>query len=118
MSLGVVGRADASFAGRAWVRRFPHGDVELLYRSSGAPSELEQLNAWLEDAGIENRVTRLAPPGYGRQAPSAERQASAESNAERSVRRAKQRVRWSAKAIGCAPSDSNSIRTREQARRS
>jgi hypothetical protein len=104
MTLGTAGPEDQDFTGRAWVRKFPHGDVELLYRSGRSPGELERLNEWLHDAGIENRVTRLSPPGFGAlqgESSSHDDRQSAETNAERAARRAKQRVRWSVKAIGC-----------------
>ena len=97
--LGIVGSDEAPFTGRAWVRTFPHGEVELLYRSGKAPGELERMNEWLSDAGIENRVKRLSPPGFG--TPAVDRFETPESNAERVLRRAKQRLRWSVKAIGC-----------------
>ena len=100
MSLQVIGDHAEPFSGRAWVRTFPHGEVEVLYRSGDAPSEVERLNNWLEDAGIDNRVRRLAPPGFGSAAPK-EKRDDAETNAERSLRRAKQAVRWAVKAVGC-----------------
>jgi hypothetical protein len=100
VSLGTVGPADEPFSGRVWLRKFPHGDVELLYKSGRSPSELEQLNTWLDDAGVGNRVTRLAPPGYAARTDKPV-QLSDETNAERAARRARQAVRWSVKAIGC-----------------
>lgn len=99
MSLGIVGNDEAPFTGRAWVRTFPHGEVEVLCRRGAGPGELESMNEWLRDAGIDNRIKRLSPPGYG--TPRAERDETPESSAERVMRRAKQKLRWSVKAIGC-----------------
>src|SRR4051812_29075907 len=79
VTLGVAGPEGEPFAGRVWLRKFPHGDVELLYRAGRSPGELERLNVWLEDAGIENRVTKLSPPGYARQL-AEDRPQDAESN--------------------------------------
>lgn len=103
--LGVVGSSEEPFSGRLVVRVFPHGDVEALYVTAPGPSECERLNAWLQDAGIDNRVTPKALAtghsyayGGGSSDPSSE--AEAEANTERVARRAKQRVRWCLKAVG------------------
>ena len=36
-----------------WVRVFPHGDCEAIYKSGFAPSEVERFNEWLADAGVD-----------------------------------------------------------------
>lgn len=101
-SLGVCGPSEDPFSGRAWVRTFPSGMVELLYRAGSGPSETEQFNAWMTDAGIDNRVARLGPPRFGGHGSVDQDtgEITKESNADRTARRAKQRVRWLVKALG------------------
>lgn len=101
-AVSVVGSMDHAFAGRVWMRRFPHGDYEALYKShSKAPGEVERINTWLATSGSDNRVTARAV--FGASVP---RQSSGldvhakESNHERVKRRAKQRLRWGVKCVG------------------
>lgn len=98
--LGLVGAADDPFSGRVTVRRFPHGAAEVVYTSARGPSELETLNAWFVDAGIDNKVLAGRVSGVGSRPGGESVGDSEESNAARSARRAKQRVRWSLKAVG------------------
>lgn len=101
-ALGLVGDADSPYAGRVVVRHF-NGTSEAVYISSRGPSECEQLNAWFVDAGIDNRVSPHRYPVKAAKPDQADADQAAEpteTNSERVARRAKQRIRWSAKAIG------------------
>jgi len=101
--VSVVGQADNPYSGRIWLREFPHGDYEVLYKSHGkGPSECERINAWLQDSGSDNRVS---PSSFGLSIRVAEVDSdrapeSPETTAERVARRAKQKVRWNLKCIG------------------
>lgn len=98
--LGLVGSSDAPFAGRVIVRKFA-SSAEAVYVASRGPSEVEQLNAWFVDAGIDNRIVpRCIARAPTDPAESDDQAEPKETNAERVARRAKQRIRWSAKAIG------------------
>lgn len=102
-TLGLVGEADAPYSGRIAVRLFPHGAAEACYVSSRGPNEAETLNAWFSDAGVDNRVTaRQLGGGWSdgaMRAPRRDGEAS-ETDQQRVARRARQRVRWSAKCVG------------------
>lgn len=102
-----AGDAEHPYSGRIWLRKFASGQVELLYKSHGqGPGEAEQINAWMADAGIENKLAPGALKrgfGCGDQAKPDSGQAEGlvgETNGERASRRAKQQVRWKTKALG------------------
>lgn len=98
--LGLVGDSCDPFAGRVVVRRFADGVAEAVYVSSRGPSETETLNAWFADCGDDTRIVPFRV-NLGRPATAEEKPAEpTETNQERVARRAKQRIRWSAKAIG------------------
>jgi len=100
-TLSPLGDPALPFAGRAWLRQFPHGEYEVVYKSgSNMPSEVERVNAWLEDAGSQNRVTWSSFPRPARVPQPGETPDIPETNKERSVRRARQKIRWLAKCIG------------------
>lgn len=102
-ALGLVGETDSPYAGRIALRLFPHGAAEAVYVSSRGPSEAETLNAWFHDAGIDNRVTaRDLGGGWSDQSVRGPRRDGElpETHQHRVARRARQRVRWSAKCIG------------------
>lgn len=100
----VVGDNTHSYSGRAWVRTFPHGDVEALYRSEcKSPSGLERFNTWLAQDGDDNFVTAAQFYGasFGGGLPKQERAVlEPETNEDRVKRRAKQKLRWACKCIG------------------
>lgn len=100
----VVGDNTQPYSGRAWMRQFPHGDFELLYRSNGkGPSEVERINAWLHDSGSDNRVTAAGVYGASvrvSETTEGEGTPSTETNEQRVIRRAKQKLRWLVKCLG------------------
>lgn len=102
-SVSVLGDKSKPYSGRIWERTFPFGSYEVLYKSNAkGPSECERLNAWLEDSGSENRVSPASMSSKAKIQYSADPEvpAYAESNQERTVRRARQKLRWGAKCIG------------------
>jgi hypothetical protein len=101
-TLRVIGPAEHPYSGRVFVRRFPFGDYETLYVSmTDSPTEIERVNAWLEDAGEDNRAIydpkpRPIDPETGEEL----ERLPKESDEDRVIRRARQRIRWAAKMIG------------------
>lgn len=96
----IAGDARAPILGRAVVRDFGGGRVEV---SAGFcrrdPSEVELFNAWAGSVGSDERMV----PFRGVRAVSGEAArsvSSRETDAERSARRARQKVRFACKAIG------------------
>lgn len=95
----LAGEPSAPIIGRAVVRDFGPAGVEV---SAGfirrEPSDVELHNAWAASEGLDERLVEWRPPG-GRSSGSVPSR-SAETDRERSARRARQSVRWACKAIG------------------
>jgi hypothetical protein len=100
--LGVLGKPQDPFSGRAWRRDFPHGDFELLYKSHAkSPSEIEMANTWLAEDGADYRITPLKKISVSSSTEEEkETRHTKETNQERTARRAKQKLRWLIKCIG------------------
>ena len=97
--ISVIGDNSNPYAGRVWRRTFPHGEFEAVYKSHAkAPGEVERINTWLQTSGSDNRVTARAL--FGASLPSDSPKVQTESNDARSVRRARQKLRWAIKCIG------------------
>lgn len=99
--LGVCGNPDDPFAGRLWLRRFADGQIEVMYRAGDAPRETEKLRSWLQTAGQDiGAITFPKRPGWSGHVDAETGEVLPEDNTARMMRRAKQQLRWSLKAIG------------------